>query len=95
MQVLSRDRALTLSSAMGTLNLYGAADFAQQFQVQWQKEGYIDYTLPPQSEVLTGANVSTYLVMLLLSLRDILNDQFVLFGLTFLTSQTDVAQGSG
>jgi hypothetical protein len=57
LSVLSRDRTHTLNSLSGHLNLFGSTDFSAEFKLNWQKEGYPDYTLPPQLEELTGTTV--------------------------------------
>ena len=57
-QVLAKERSHGLSSSKGQLNLFGSTDFVHQFTAHWQREGYCDYTAPPQSVTLSGTHVS-------------------------------------
>mmetsp|Transcript_6304 Transcript_6304/g.10551 ORF Transcript_6304/g.10551 Transcript_6304/m.10551 type:complete len:624 (+) Transcript_6304:126-1997(+) len=62
LQVLNRDRTHTLSSSTGHLNLYGSTDFSREFQMHWRRDGCVDYTVPPEQEVLTGTTMMRKLV---------------------------------
>ena len=60
--MLKKDRSHTLSATKGSLHLFGSSEFVQQFQGHWQREGYCDYTQPPQAVSLSGTHVSVYIV---------------------------------
>lgn len=57
MQVLTKERSGGISSGKGSLCLYGSTEFVAQVQAHWQKEGYCDYTVPPQAATLSGTHV--------------------------------------
>ena len=63
-QVLSKERSHGTSSSKGQLNLYGSTEFVTQFTAHWQREGYCDYTTPPQAAELSGTHVSLFSVVL-------------------------------
>jgi hypothetical protein len=56
--VLTKERSHTLSATKGSLCLFGSTEFVAQFQAHWQRDGYCDYTLPPQAAALSGTHVS-------------------------------------
>lgn len=61
LQLLTKERSHTLSASKGALCLFGSTDFATQFQAHWAREGYCDYTQPPQAATLSGTHVSRWL----------------------------------
>jgi hypothetical protein len=58
-QLITKERSHTLTATKGSLCLFGSTEFVNQFQAQWQKDGYCDYTQPPQAATLSGTHVSS------------------------------------
>lgn len=56
-KVTSSSRAAAVSSHAGSLNLFGSGQFSDQFLAQWVKDGFRDYTLPPDSEAVKADGV--------------------------------------
>jgi hypothetical protein len=57
-QLITKERSHTLTATKGSLCLFGSTEFVNQFQAQWQRDGYCDYTQPPQAATLSGTHVS-------------------------------------
>lgn len=61
-QVLNQDRTAGLvstgSNMSGSLCLYGSGTFFVAFQALWQRDGFIEYSLPPPEDAVSGSTVS-------------------------------------
>lgn len=64
--MLNQDRTAGLVSTgnnmSGSLCLYGSGTFFVAFQALWQRDGFIEYTLPPPEDVVSGSTVSRMVV---------------------------------
>ena len=63
--MLAKERTHGLSATKGSLCMFGSTEFVSQFQAQWQKDGYCDYTQPPQEQTLSGTHVGFLLIYFL------------------------------
>lgn len=55
-ELLKSSRSSNITSMAGSYNYFGAGLFSDQFLANWAKEGYPEYTTPPESKAIDGRN---------------------------------------